>query len=120
MGDISPNFSRSEFACQCGCGFDTVDVDLIASLEFIRDYYGKPVYINSGCRCPEHNRFIGGADNSQHLYGRAADFVVDGIHADEVAELLLDAYDGEFGIGRYVGRTHLDTRSDGPARWDMR
>ena len=26
MGDLSENFSRSEFECKCGCGFATVDV----------------------------------------------------------------------------------------------
>ena len=37
MGTVSKNFSRSEFACKCGCGFDAVDVDLLAGLQALRD-----------------------------------------------------------------------------------
>ena len=28
MGDLTKNFSRSEFACKCGCGFDDIDLVL--------------------------------------------------------------------------------------------
>ena len=34
---------------------------------------GKPITVNSGYRCPKHNRAIGGATTSQHLRGEAAD-----------------------------------------------
>jgi hypothetical protein len=36
MGDLSAHFSRSEFACKCGCGFDDVKPDLIEALEALR------------------------------------------------------------------------------------
>ena len=39
----------------------------------LRERYGKPIIVNSGFRGAEHNRAIGGAPHSQHLYGRAAD-----------------------------------------------
>lgn len=42
-------------------------------LEPIRIKYGKPIKITSGYRCPELNRKIGGARNSQHVYGSASD-----------------------------------------------
>lgn len=42
-------------------------------LEIIREIYGKPIIINSGYRCPELNRLVGGSVNSQHLTGSAAD-----------------------------------------------
>ena len=58
MGDISENFSRSEFACRCGCGFATVDVELIKTLEVVRKQFNKPIKINSSCRCEEHNERI--------------------------------------------------------------
>lgn len=120
MGDLSQNFSREEFACKCGCGFDTVDSELLDELETVRAHFRAPVTINSGCRCPDHNKAVGGSNNSQHVYGRAADFVVFGVHADRVAEFLLELHEGRYGIGQYIGRTHLDTRPNGPARWDMR
>lgn len=45
-------------------------------LDPLREWYGKPIYINSGYRCPELNRAVGGMDNSYHLTGCAADIDV--------------------------------------------
>lgn len=118
MGDITENFNRAEFACKCGCGFDTVDIKLGKVLQALRTHFGKPVEVNSGCRCPEHNRRVGGSPGSQHLFGRAADVIVAGVHADVVADYL-EARWPNCGIGRYIGRTHVDTRGT-PARWDYR
>jgi len=41
-------------------------------LQPLRDYIG-PVNVSSGYRCPELNKAVGGAKNSQHLFGQAAD-----------------------------------------------
>jgi len=76
MGNVSQNFNRSEFACKCGCGFSTVDVDLIKVLEVVRRRFGKPITINSACRCEDHNKNIGGSYGSKHKQGIAADIVV--------------------------------------------
>ena len=45
-------------------------------LEPIRVKHGVPIIITSGLRSPELNRKVGGAKNSLHLYGKAADFTV--------------------------------------------
>ena len=42
-------------------------------LDPLRERYGKPIHINSGYRCPALNKAIGGAKNSQHITGLAAD-----------------------------------------------
>ena len=42
-------------------------------LEPLREQMGTPVIISSGYRCRELNRLVGGARNSQHLVGEAAD-----------------------------------------------
>lgn len=42
-------------------------------LDPIRSLYGKPVYVNSGFRCMTLNKVVGGARNSQHMEGKAAD-----------------------------------------------
>lgn len=42
-------------------------------LEPARRKFGAPVYVNSGYRCPELNRAVGGVPRSYHLQGRAAD-----------------------------------------------
>lgn len=44
-------------------------------LERIRAVLGSPITVTSGYRCPELNVAIGGVRNSDHIYGRAADFV---------------------------------------------
>ena len=42
-------------------------------LDPLREQYGHPIYVNSGYRCPVKNKAIGGAANSQHCKGQAAD-----------------------------------------------
>ena len=42
-------------------------------LDPLRIRYGKPIRVNSGYRCPQLNKAIGGAVNSQHMRGEAAD-----------------------------------------------
>ena len=42
-------------------------------LDPIRERWQSPIYINSGYRCPELNKKVGGAPNSYHLRGMAAD-----------------------------------------------
>lgn len=53
MGDLTPHFSRSEFACKCGCGFDHISLELVSKLECLRSIIRQPIIINSGCRCPK-------------------------------------------------------------------
>ncbi len=117
MGDLSNHFSRKEFACRCGeCDFDIVDAELVAVLEGVRKHFGSPVQITSGCRCVCHNKRCGGSENSEHLTGRAADFVVVGIPAQAVHAYLMETYRDKYGIGRYDTWTHLDVRKN-RARW---
>ena len=42
-------------------------------LQPLRDHLGKPVVINSGFRSQAVNMAVGGAKNSQHMKGEAAD-----------------------------------------------
>lgn len=42
-------------------------------LDKVREMWGKPIGVNSGYRSPELNKAVGGAKNSQHLRGEAAD-----------------------------------------------
>lgn len=72
MGDLSRYFSRQEFECSCGCGFDQVQTELVLRLERVRENYG-PLTINSGCRCGAHNRHVGGSPTSSHVRGLAVD-----------------------------------------------
>ena len=42
-------------------------------LDPLRARYSNPIYVNSGFRCETLNSVIGGAVNSQHMRGMAAD-----------------------------------------------
>ena len=42
-------------------------------LDPLREWYGRPIHINSGYRCPMLNKAVGGVAGSFHLTGCAAD-----------------------------------------------
>lgn len=44
-------------------------------LDDIREKLGRPIFVNSGYRCPFLNKMVGGVANSQHQKGLAADLV---------------------------------------------
>ncbi|MBQ9526259.1 MAG: DUF882 domain-containing protein [Fretibacterium sp.] len=73
MGDLTKNFSRSEFACKCGCGKNNLDRRVVEACQTIRDAMGQPISVNSGVRCEKNNAAAGGAANSYHIQGLAAD-----------------------------------------------
>ena len=50
-------------------------------LDPLREWYGRPIYVNSGYRSPDLNRLVGGAERSYHLRGMAAD--IDARHREE-------------------------------------
>lgn len=113
---ISKNFKRKEFACKCGCDYDSINPKLIPVLEDMREYFGKPVIVNSGCRCETHNRNVKGAPNSQHLYGNASDVRINGVPPVEIYRYFDRKYPNTFGIGLYNTFVHIDVREK-RARW---
>lgn len=121
--NYSEHFTRRELDCHCGC--DTpVPIEenltrLAASLESLRTRLGgAPLHINSGYRCPAYNKRIGGATQSQHMLGKAAD--LSGRKSTPAQIAAAAEYVGSFkngGIGRYATFTHVDVRA-GAARWE--
>ncbi|MDB4261575.1 D-Ala-D-Ala carboxypeptidase family metallohydrolase [bacterium] len=117
MGDLSENFSREEFRCNCEeCDQDAVDHELINLLEDIRANFGASIKITSGNRCPEYNKAVGGKQNSQHLKSKAADIIVDGVSPHLVAIWASETNPSRYGVGMYDTFTHVDVRSN-MARW---
>jgi hypothetical protein len=115
MGDLSDHFSRVEFSCRCGCGFDTVDPRLIALLERARAIFGRRMVVLSGCRCKQHNKDEGGAHLSQHMglengvptACRAADILVNStIERHALVRAFLDS--GATGVGVAKSFVHGD------------
>lgn len=70
-GRLSAHFEMDEFRSR-GNGRVKCHRELLRSLERAREEVG-PITIVSGYRDPDYNAFVGGAKNSQHLYGTAAD-----------------------------------------------
>lgn len=73
---LTENFTRSEFACPCGCNSQMIEQELADKIQGIRDKLGKKIRITSGYRCVSHNasKKVGGSKQSRHLYGIAADW----------------------------------------------
>ena len=68
------NFKISEFCCK-HCGENLVHQEIINLAQKIRDFMNIPIRVNSGYRCPFHNKRVGGVVNppSYHVQGLAAD-----------------------------------------------
>jgi len=66
---------------------------LALALEGVRSTLGNvPMFISSGFRSSEVNRSVGGAKNSAHLTGRAADFIAPGYgHPRQICQRLVEA-----------------------------
>lgn len=58
-------------------------------LQPLREAVGHPIQITSGFRSPKVNKAVGGAKNSDHLYGRAADIQL-WINGQNKNQLLFD------------------------------
>ena len=118
MKRLSEHFISSEFECSC-CGNVEVDPVLIEGLETLRKLIRVPIQVNSGYRCVSHNEAIGGAVNSQHLTGKAADVHIPTMSPKEVAEraeTIKVFRNGGIGIYTDWEFTHLDVRGK-RARW---
>lgn len=119
---LTENFTRSEFACPCGCDSQMIEQELADKIQGIRDRLGKKIRITSGYRCVSHNasKKVGGSKQSRHLYGIAADWRTEDRSVNPVCLGILaqKAWFGGIGIywhsrGAFV---HTDTRG-GKATW---
>lgn len=107
MGDLSKNFSLSEFLISqtaARMGRELVPttnqknylVHLVSGLmQPVRELVGLPVIITSGLRPEWLNKLIGGSETSQHMKGQACDFVVAGMSPMEVCKAV-EASDIQF------------------------
>ena len=113
------NFKVIEFACHDGSDEIKIDSDLVLSLQQIREHFNAPVNIHSAYRTKEYNKEIDGAPRSQHIYGKAADFDVNGIAPLTIAQYAEAECQYINGIGLYTWGCHIDTRKT-KYYWDCR
>ena len=57
------------------CAYQLLHVLVEQLLDPIREAWGAPIVVSSGYRCKELNELVGGAKNSHHLLGCAADLI---------------------------------------------
>lgn len=121
---LTENFNLSEFKCPKE-GLPTGEIlenakELADNLQVLRDEIKLPIRIISAYRSPDYNKSIGGAEKSQHMYGKASDIKVEGMTPVEVHKVILKLIsDGKMkqgGVGLYETFVHYDTRGT-RARW---
>ena len=105
-------FRRHEF----GVGEPGVEPDpeLVRLLDEARAIAGVPFVVTSGLRTARRNAEVGGAQNSAHLTGHAADIrCPTSRHRMLMLEALLEVGFRRIGV-RYPAHIHVDTRRDLP------
>lgn len=86
-------------------------------LEQVRGLFGRPLIVSSGYRSAQVNARVGGARDSQHLKGLAADFTIIGVDNREVvgriskSDLAFDQL-----ILEYDSWVHLSVSAAAPRR----
>lgn len=76
---------------------DLESLDNLLNLVFyvlnpIRERIKRPIIITSGYRSKKVNELVGGKITSQHLKGKAADFVIEGLSPSEIIQFIRNSY----------------------------
>jgi uncharacterized protein YcbK (DUF882 family) len=120
---LTTNFNLSEFNKHNFTITDTIFqniFELAKNLQVLRDEVKKPIKITSGYRDPSFNKKIGGASQSRHITGEAADLKIEGYTPKQVAaiieKLIAAGKMKQGGLGIYSTWIHYDVRGTA-ARW---
>lgn len=122
---LTDHFQLSEFQSKDGAAFPESVIlnltELAQNLEVVRAHFGKPVFILSGYRSKEHNLKVGGAGESFHMQGKAADIQIKGFTSkfvyDVIESLIKEGKMKEGGLGLYKTFVHYDVRGK-RIRWN--
>lgn len=79
-------------ACPC-CGLCHPSHNLIVKLDMARELFGKPISLTSCCRCPDHNREVGGVSGSEHCIELLPSSLIISEGADLICNNSRDRYD---------------------------
>jgi uncharacterized protein YcbK (DUF882 family) len=125
--NITEHFSLREFHCKDGTPYPLEWIKtrlkpLCEALEIIRKVTGKPLVILSGYRTKEWNKKVGGANESYHTKGMAADFTPVGFDIVRLGNII-DTYQkngvlprGGLHVDKEKNFIHIDIRGK-IARW---
>lgn len=128
-GQITRNFNIIEFKCKANGEvlINATVIDHIKRLQKFREWYNRPMHVNSGYRTPEYNKKVGGAEHSKHMKGTATDFMLPeefNAFTKERKEEFLNNIKNKWiklcredglggGVGFYNTFIHLDSRPKG-------
>lgn len=112
------HFQHVELACNCGCDQAALAPGFGDSLEALRNAFGKPMPVNSCCRCRRHNNSIGGhvrslhlMDNPYHETGGTCAIDIAMVDAADRARLIEVALRNGWSVGVASNFIHLDRRT---------
>lgn len=108
---ITNNFKVSEF--KSDSKIVLIHHTLPIALQMIREKIGKAINITNAYRTEAHNKRVGGASNSFHLYGMAADIWARDISPVELAKVIDTMFPTTYGVIAYPkkGFVHFDVRA---------
>ena len=78
---ITPDFSKSEMACRCGCGIYEMDDEFMRMLQELRNEMNGPLRVTSARRCDRHNDAVSTAKNKKNAVynlGQASNILISG------------------------------------------
>lgn len=113
---MTPNFTRDELTCRCGCGMLPAQ-DFMDKVQKLRERFDRPLRVTSAARCPSHNARVSktGA-TGPHTTGRAIDLGVSGTDAYMLLNLALAEGFSGIGVNQVGGSRfiHLDDLPNSP------
>jgi uncharacterized protein YcbK (DUF882 family) len=114
---LSKHFHNHEFFCRHCRTLPEGGIDrkLLEVLDAAREDAGGPIVVSSGYRCTAHNAAIGGAPQSYHVRGMAADVYSETLDVYALSAILKGVMirlgvEGGLQVYAESGFVHVDTR----------
>ncbi len=123
---LTAHFNVSEFKCKCGQNHDTIiNPELPEKLEQLyKKLNCSKIIINSGYRCVNHDKAVGGSGAGHHVYGNAADIVCYDQSNNKISSKKVSCVAQDIGFGGIANidssytATHVDVRQSNFWRGD--
>lgn len=120
---VGSYFQDVELACR-HCGLLELAPGFRDKLNILRRDFNHAMVINSACRCPVHNKAVGGKADSFHLTSHpwktcAVDVSMSGWSSQQRHHFIKLASEADWSIGVNFDKNfiHIDRRSDYATGW---